>query len=213
MQGLRVHIRGIVQGVGFRPFVYNLAKHHGLNGWVKNTSAGVEIEVDGEREALDRFLHGLRDEAPALSRIDEFSASLQASNGFLSFEILHSEAVEGAFQPISPDVATCPDCLREMFDPDDRRYRYPFINCTNCGPRFTIIQGYSLRSPTNNHVILPMCAPIASGNTTILHRPALPCPAGGMSRLWTSGNVRTFERWNVGKGSKEAIEEDAKGAG
>src|SRR5512144_264272 len=105
MQGLRVHIGGIVQGVGFRPFVYNLAARLHLKGWVKNTSAGVDIEVDGEKKSLDLFLQGLRDEAPPLSRIDEFSASFQAANGFRSFEILHSEAVEGEFQPISPDVA------------------------------------------------------------------------------------------------------------
>ena len=123
MQGLRVHIRGIVQGVGFRPFVYTLATRHGLNGWVKNTSAGVEIEVDGEKGSLDRFLHELRGEAPGLSHIDRISASFQAPNGYLSFEILHSEAVEDAFQPIPPDAATCPDCLRELFDPRGLRRR------------------------------------------------------------------------------------------
>ena len=114
MEGLRVHITGIVQGVGFRPFVYNLATRHNLKGWVKNTSAGVEIEVDGNKESLDLFLQQLRDEAPPLACIDEFSASFQPANGFRSLEILHSEAVEGAFQPISPDVAICPDCLREL---------------------------------------------------------------------------------------------------
>ena len=124
MPGLRVHITGIVQGVGFRPFVYNLATRHNLKGWVKNTSAGVDIEVDGDQEALDVFLEQLRDEVPPLSSIDEFLASFQPANGFHSLEILHSEAVEGAFQPISPDVAICADCLRELFDPCDRRYRY-----------------------------------------------------------------------------------------
>src|SRR5215208_3466209 len=93
MQGLRIHITGIVQGVGFRPFVYNLATRHNLKGWVRNTSAGVDIEVDGNQESLDLFLQQLRDEAPPLSRIDEFSASFQAVNGFGSLEILHSEAV------------------------------------------------------------------------------------------------------------------------
>jgi hydrogenase maturation protein HypF len=208
MQGLRVHIRGIVQGVGFRPFVYNLAKHHGLNGWVKNTSAGVEIEVDGEREALDRFLHGLRDEAPALSRIDEFSASLQASNGFLSFEILHSEAVEGAFQPISPDVATCPDCLREMFDPDDRRYRYPFINCTNCGPRFTIIQDIPYDRPQTTMSSFPMCADCEreynDPSNRRFHAQPVACPVCGPQVTFERLNVGTLER------SKEAIEETQK---
>jgi hydrogenase maturation protein HypF len=158
MQGLRVHITGIVQGVGFRPFVYNLATRLGLKGWVKNTSAGVEIEVDGDQDALDLFVRQLRDEAPTLSRIDEFSASFRPTNGFSSFEILHSESVAGAFQPISPDVSICPDCLREMLDPNDRRYRYPFINCTNCGPRFTIIKDIPYDRPKTTMANFPMCA-------------------------------------------------------
>lgn len=157
MQGLRVHITGIVQGVGFRPFVYNLATHLDLKGWVKNTSAGVEIEVDGEQDALDSFVRQLRDEAPTLSRIDEFSISFHPANGFHSFDILHSESVDGAFQPISPDVSICPDCLRELFDPDDRRYLYPFINCTNCGPRFTIIKDIPYDRPKTTMADFPMC--------------------------------------------------------
>ena len=157
MQGLRVHITGIVQGVGFRPFVYNLATRLDLKGWVKNTSAGVEIEVDGEREALDLFVQQLRDDAPKLSSIDEFSASFRPANGFRSFEILHSESVEGAFQPISPDVSICDDCLRELLDPNDRRYRYPFINCTHCGPRFTIIKDIPYDRPMTTMAGFPMC--------------------------------------------------------
>ena len=128
MQGLRVHITGIVQGVGFRPFVYNLATRMKLKGWVRNTSAGVDIEADGERDVLDAFVKALRDEAPTLSHIDELAVSFGPANGFRSFEIIHSESIASAFQPISPDVAICDDCLRELFDPNDRRYRYPFIN-------------------------------------------------------------------------------------
>ena len=152
-----MHITGIVQGVGFRPFVYNLAARHNLKGWVKNTSAGVDIEVEGEKEALDLFLQQLRDEAPPLSRIDNFSAAFQPANGFTSLEIHHSEAVEGAFQPISPDVAICTDCLRELFDPNDRRYLYPFINCTNCGPRFTIIKDIPYDRPKTTMAGFPLC--------------------------------------------------------
>ncbi len=157
MQGLRVHITGIVQGVGFRPFVYNLATRLDLKGWVKNTSAGVEMEVDGDQKSLDLFLKQLRDEAPALSHIDEFSAFFHAAYGFHSFEILHSESVEGAFQPISPDVSICPDCLRELFNPDDRRYHYPFINCTNCGPRFTIIKDIPYDRPKTTMAGFALC--------------------------------------------------------
>ena len=155
--GVYIHITGIVQGVGFRPFVYNLAARLNLKGWVKNTSAGVEIEVDGEKDILDMFIQKLRDEAPALSSIDEFSASFRPANGFSSFEIRHSESVEGAFQPISPDVSICPDCLRELFDPSDRRYHYPFINCANCGPRFTIIKDIPYDRPKTTMAGFPLC--------------------------------------------------------
>jgi len=157
LRGVRIHITGIVQGVGFRPFVYGLAKKYELNGWVRNTSAGVDIEVDGDKDILDAFVKALREEAPPLSRIDELTASFQAANGFRSFDIVHSEAVEGAFQPISPDVSICSDCLCELFDPADRRYRYPFINCTNCGPRFTIIKDIPYDRPKTTMAPFPMC--------------------------------------------------------
>ena len=139
IRGASIHIKGIVQGVGFRPFVYNIATRFNLTGWVRNTSAGVDIEADGSQDSLEPFVKALQDEVPALAAIDEFTVSFGNFYGFDKFNILDSEAIPGAFQPISPDVAICDDCLRELFDPQDRRYRYPFINCTNCGPRFTII--------------------------------------------------------------------------
>lgn len=157
MQGVKVHITGIVQGVGFRPFVYNLAVSLNLKGWVKNTSAGVVIEADGDKETLDSFLQKLRDEAPPLSRIDAFTASFGPGNGFTQFDIIHSESVDGAFQPISPDVAICDDCLRELFNPNDRRYHYPFINCTNCGPRFTIIKEIPYDRPFTTMAGFKLC--------------------------------------------------------
>jgi hydrogenase maturation protein HypF len=208
MQGLRVRIAGIVQGVGFRPFVYNLATRHHLKGWVKNTSAGVDIEVDGDEESLNLFLQQLRDEAPPLSRIDEFSASFQAANGFRSLEILHSEAVEGAFQPISPDVAICPDCLRELFDPNDRRYRYPFINCTNCGPRFTIIKDIPYDRPKTTMAAFPMCPDCEREYTNPLdrrfHAQPVACPACGPQVEFERLGVGTLAR------SEEAIAETCK---
>jgi len=157
MEGVKVHITGVVQGVGFRPFVYNLATNLNLKGWVKNTSAGVEIEADGDKNTLDVFLQKLRDDAPPLARIDGFTASFRPHNGFTQFDIIHSESVDGAFQPISPDVAICDDCLRELFDPSDRRYRYPFINCTNCGPRFTIIQDIPYDRPSTTMAGFRLC--------------------------------------------------------
>lgn len=192
LTGTRIHITGIVQGVGFRPFVYGLAKHYQLNGWVRNTSAGVDIEVDGEREVLEAFVSALRDEAPPLSRIDELTATFGSANGFRSFDIVHSEAVEGAFQPISPDVSICEDCLRELLDPTDRRYRYPFINCTNCGPRFTIIKDIPYDRPKTTMAPFHMCPDCESEYINPLdrrfHAQPVACPVCG-PKVWLERQV------------------------
>ncbi|MBC7226727.1 MAG: carbamoyltransferase HypF [Thermoflexales bacterium] len=165
----RIHITGIVQGVGFRPFVYNLATRLGLSGWVLNSSSGVEIEAVGPEAVLDEFIARLRTEAPPLARIERITVTpLPLSHhtgegeggggvGVRPFRILHSEARPGEFVPISPDVAICDDCLRELFDPRDRRYRYPFINCTNCGPRFTIIRDIPYDRPNTTMAPFVMC--------------------------------------------------------
>src|SRR3972149_1686055 len=116
--GKHIHITGIVQGVGFRPFVYGLATRHGLLGWVCNTSAGVDIEVDGPPDVLDRFVSDLSTQAPPLALVDSIEVSDIQPNGFTEFAIRHSESRAGAFQPISPDIALCDDCRRELFDPD-----------------------------------------------------------------------------------------------
>jgi len=158
----RIHITGIVQGVGFRPFVYNLASNLGLTGWVLNSSAGVEIEAAGTPDALDSFVQRLRSEAPPLAHIDSLSVDEltqaeicgQQDGGFT---IKHSKARPGEFQPISPDTSICDDCLRELFDPMDRRFRYPFINCTNCGPRFTIIKNIPYDRPNTTMDPFKMC--------------------------------------------------------
>jgi len=152
-----IHVTGVVQGVGFRPFVYGLATRLDLHGWVCNTSAGVEIHVEGDRSNVEAFIESLSAEAPPLARIDQVSAWEEAAEHFSSFEIKESEKVKGAFQPISPDVALCTDCERELFDPDDRRYLYPFINCTNCGPRFTIIKDLPYDRPATTMADFPMC--------------------------------------------------------
>ncbi len=160
--GLTVHISGVVQGVGFRPFVYGLAQRYGLSGWVRNTSSGVDIEVDGSAEQLTAFEHALQAELPPLARIDAFESRTSSANGFTTFEILASQAEPGAFQPISPDMTVCEDCLREMADPTDRRYQYPFINCTNCGPRYTIIKDIPYDRPLTTMAIFPMCSDCAA---------------------------------------------------
>jgi len=157
---VRIHIAGVVQGVGFRPFVYNLATGLGLYGWVRNSTSGVEIEAAGPARALREFIRRLREEAPPLARLEQVTAEPLPPPADLFgglFRILHSEARPGEFLPISPDVAICDDCRRELFDPRDRRYRYPFINCTHCGPRFTIIRDIPYDRPNTTMAAFRMC--------------------------------------------------------
>jgi hydrogenase maturation protein HypF len=181
--GLRLHITGVVQGVGFRPFVYSLAQRLKLSGWVRNTSAGVDIEVDGPEPALEDFARAVIEEAPPLARIDDLKITSREPSGFSEFEIVHSEAIEGAFQPISADVCVCADCLGEMYDPADRRYRYPFINCTNCGPRFTIIEDIPYDRPYTTMAPFEMCAECATEYREPMdrrfHAQPVACPACG----------------------------------
>jgi len=183
LRGSRIHVKGIVQGVGFRPFVYGLAKRYGLAGWVRNTSAGVDIEVDGRPDALAAFVEALKREAPPLAHIDGVEATERPADGFTTFEIVKSQPLAGAFQPISPDVAICADCLRELFDPADRRYRYPFINCTNCGPRFTIIEDVPYDRPLTTMSPFPMCEACATEYDDPLdrrfHAQPVACPTCG----------------------------------
>lgn len=137
--GTSIHISGIVQGVGFRPFVYTLAQEYQLTGWVRNTTAGVDIEVNGDTKNINSFIQQLQNHPPPLAYIEEFSNTPKNAEDFKAFEIRQSKNSSG-FQPISPDIAICSDCQLELHTPGDPRYRYPFINCTNCGPRFTIIK-------------------------------------------------------------------------
>ena len=153
----RILINGIVQGVGFRPFIYNLALRYDLKGWVKNTSGGVEIEISGPKGALDQFLDSINVEAPPLSKIESINFESIPPDGFETFQIHHSQVVEGAFQPIAPDVSICADCLSELFTEQDFRYRYPFINCTNCGPRFTIIKDIPYDRPQTTMAGFKLC--------------------------------------------------------
>ena len=157
IQRRRILIQGIVQGVGFRPFVYGQAQRLGLTGFVLNNSQGVTIEVEGPYEALDGFQQTLREKAPPLARIDSVAIELIPACHAESFVITHSQSGAERLALISPDSATCDDCLRELFDPADRRYRYPFINCTNCGPRFTIVQDVPYDRDKTTMRVFPMC--------------------------------------------------------
>ncbi len=136
----RIRIQGVVQGVGFRPFIHRLASQLSLKGWVRNTSGSVEVEIEGEEAELRSFLESIEREAPPRARVEKVEASFHPVVGYSGFEILKSHYEEGTRQLISPDIAICNDCRNEILAEDDRRYRYPFTNCTNCGPRFTIIE-------------------------------------------------------------------------
>jgi len=187
LSGLKIFITGVVQGVGFRPFVYGLATRLDLKGWVRNTSAGVEIEVDGSPKALKEFIDSLNKEVPPLARINQIVCEQRSANGFTTFAIIHSEPIPDAFQPISPDVGICPDCLQELFDPNDRRYRYPFINCTNCGPRFTIIEDIPYDRPKTTMATFEMCPECAREYQDPLdrrfHAQPIACPVCG-PQVW-----------------------------
>jgi hydrogenase maturation protein HypF len=153
----RITVQGIVQGVGFRPFVYGLAQRYALAGCVSNDSSGVVIEVEGEAQAIAAFRRALEHEAPPLAQIERIASEPALLHGDATFAIVASHADAAKQTSISPDVCTCDDCLRELFDPTDRRYRYPFINCTNCGPRFTIIKDVPYDRPFTTMALFPMC--------------------------------------------------------
>ncbi|MEE4195255.1 MAG: carbamoyltransferase HypF [Anaerolineae bacterium] len=157
MKAVHIHIRGIVQGVGFRPFIYGLADRYQLKGWVLNSSAGVEIEVEGEENQIKSFQAAVIDEIPPLAKIDSVEMHEIAVKHFNQFAIQQSQSKPGDFIPVSPDVSICDECLSEMLDPTNRRYRYPFINCTNCGPRFTIIQDIPYDRPKTSMAGFPLC--------------------------------------------------------
>ena len=150
-------MRGIVQGVGFRPFVYALARKNGLSGLVRNDAEGVRIEVEGVREDLERFVRGIEEDAPPLAVVESVGWQPLAALGERGFRIEESREGDRRRALVSPDVATCDDCLAELFDPADRRHRYSFTNCTNCGPRFTITRSVPYDRATTTMSAFEMC--------------------------------------------------------
>lgn len=160
MERAFIKIHGIVQGVGFRPFIHKLVRFYRLSGYIKNTSSGVELELEGEHEELQRFVADVPEKAPLLALIESVEAEYGLPlKGFKDFEIRGSKTENERNTLISPDVCICDDCLRELFTPADRRYRYPFINCTNCGPRFTIIKDVPYDRAKTSMSDFPMCPP------------------------------------------------------
>jgi len=183
----RIHIKGVVQGVGFRPFVYSTAKDLNITGWVRNSSAGVDIVASGETKYLDLFIDQIKNNPPPLSVIDMFEWSECPFELFSDFNILKSKVIPGEFIPISADIAICADCQHELFDPDNHRYRYPFINCTNCGPRLTIIKDIPYDRPLTTMASFPMCSVCTSeySNPTNrrFHAQPIACPDCG-PQIW-----------------------------
>lgn len=167
MRHAHIHVTGIVQGVGMRPFVYREAMAHGICGWVLNAGDGVHIEAHALSESLDEFVAALSEHAPAASRVEHVEVVDLAPGDWNAaneqgFRIVASQDQTAHTTLISPDIATCDDCLRELFDPADRRFHYPFINCTNCGPRFTIIRSLPYDRTATSMDRFPMCPTCAA---------------------------------------------------
>lgn len=167
MRHVHIHVTGIVQGVGMRPFVYREAMAHGICGWVLNAGDGVHIEAHARAEAVDGFVAALSEHAPAAARVERVDIADLKPSGWSAadeqgFRIVASQDQTAHTTLVSPDIATCADCLRELFDPADRRYHYPFINCTNCGPRFTIIRSLPYDRAATSMNCFPMCPECAA---------------------------------------------------
>ena len=167
MRHVHIHVTGIVQGVGMRPFVYREAMAHGICGWVLNAGDGVHIEAHAPADALDAFVAALSEHAPAAARVERVDIADLEPGGWSTadeqgFHIVASQDQTAHTTLVSPDIATCDDCLRELFDPADRRYHYPFINCTNCGPRFTIIRSLPYDRAATSMDRFPMCPACAA---------------------------------------------------
>ncbi len=196
---LKLVVRGAVQGVGFRPFVFRLATSLNLTGWVNNSPQGVFIEVEGPRTALEQFLLRLETEKPPRSFIQSLETSWLDAVGFKDFEIRESETGGDKTALVLPDIATCPDCLREIFDPKNRRYRYPFTNCTNCGPRFSIIESLPYDRANTSMKAFTMCplcqAEYDDPRDRRFHAQPNACPVCGPHlELWECGDTSPLSK-------------------
>lgn len=196
----RIRVTGVVQGVGYRPFVYQLAHRHGLAGWVRNDPEGVLVEAAGPIPALEEFATALSAQAPMLARVNEVRITRRLPSGTVpagSFTIVHSEHSGARSALIPADTNVCDDCQAELRDPADRRYRYAFINCTNCGPRYSIIRDLPYDRPQTTMVAFTMCAACKSEYEDPLdrryHAQPNACPACGPTLLLTDADGRTIE--------------------
>jgi hydrogenase maturation protein HypF len=202
-----IHIRGIVQGVGFRPTVYKFATENHLSGWVNNSSKGVTILIQGTKENVTHFILQLKNNPPPLAHVDEFSILETKPQKIQGFQITESVPDKGDFIPISPDIATCPDCQRELFDPKNSRFHYPFINCTNCGPRFTVIKNIPYDRPFTTMASFKLCKDCQheyeDPTDRRFHAQPIACPNCG-PQVWLEMNGKYITR------NEEAIIETRK---
>jgi len=194
LQNCIIQVTGIVQGVGFRPFVYNLALKNSLTGWVRNTSHGVDIEISGQTGQIEQFTADLK-RFPTPSAVHNMSVLFTPYSPYMNFEILFSQDSESDFLPISPDIPICKDCAKELFDPTDQRFRYPFINCTNCGPRFTITIQIPYDRPNTCMASFQMCK-FCEGEyhdplNRRFHAQPIACPNCG-PKVWFEANGVTL---------------------
>jgi hydrogenase maturation protein HypF len=193
---IRARVEGTVQGVGFRPYVYRLAVELSLGGFILNDERGVVLEVEGAPVTVDDFLRRLPAEAPPLARVERVASEDVAATGERAFTIKESEVSGAPDAPVTPDTATCDECLAELFDPADRRYRYPFINCTNCGPRFTIVRGVPYDRPLTTMASFRMCEPCLAEYSDPadrrFHAQPNACPDCG-PRVWLEADGHRLE--------------------
>lgn len=190
----RVTVTGLVQGVGFRPFIHRLAIRHQLGGWVRNGSGDVQIEIEGVPPEVEAFVREVAVEAPPLARIERVEVNAHPPRGLTAFSVLDSVDEPGQRQPVSPDVATCAACERELFDPADRRHRYPFITCTDCGPRFTVIEAMPYDRERTSMAAFRQCAACLAEYHTPgdrrYHSESNSCPACGPRLAFRAGSLQ-----------------------
>ena len=196
---VKITIKGAVQGVGFRPFVYRLATELNLKGWINNSTQGVFIDAEGDEHNVSSFIERLKSDKPAISRIQSFEHTFTDVNGFEKFEIIESKSSGAKTALVLPDIATCPDCLEEIFDPSNRRYLYPFTNCTNCGPRFSIIGALPYDRENTTMAEFEMCDDCKAEYTNPMdrrfHAEPTACPkCGPQVSLWNEEGNAVAER-------------------
>src|SRR5580692_3605424 len=190
-----IKVRGVVQGVGFRPFVYRLARANDLKGWVLNAEEGVEIHVEGNRGRVQQFLEEMKTRPPQAAAISGISVATAEIAGFADFVIEESIGEHRPTVRISPDLPVCDNCLQELFDSADRRYRYPYINCTNCGPRYSVIRSLPYDRPNTTLAAWPLdaqcAAEYASPADRRFHAQPVACPACGPHYFYRTGDQIT----------------------